>query len=349
MYMMIHYRATAYLVFACLTLAFVCAFHGWGHGTLLFASHAHASEGANCARKTEMVLVKGGRVRMGNRHGYREEAPERTKTIHSFWLSNQEVRNEEFAQFVERTNYKTTAEIGWDHHKYPWLAESADIPGSVVFKAPASLGKGKGIASTGQSWWQFVAGASWRQPEGPGSHLKGREHHPVVHISWEDAEAYARWKGARLPTEEEWEYAARGAKDVDAKPHVSAPAPKNANTWQGTFPHHNTAEDGYEGTAPSGCYKPNALGLYDMLGNVWEWTASWYYPSHGKHTQKKGLDPRQPGVPVRVIKGGSYLCSSDHCARYRPSARQAQEIALGASHIGFRIAMNVTEASSTTP
>ena len=194
-----------------------------------------------------------------------------------------------------------------------------------------------------------MKGANWRQPEGPGSSIKGRENHPVVHVSYEDALAYARWLGHDLPTEAQWEYAARGgqysgedwsqAYDKDGKPI--------ANTWQGIFPVYNTEEDGYAGTAPVGCFLPNGYSLFDMIGNVWEWTSDWYVPEHSRDPAANPIGPSLAQVrvetgqsPSKVIKGGSYLCAYNYCSRYRPTARQPQEVDLGAGRIGFRTVLN---------
>jgi formylglycine-generating enzyme len=183
-------------------------------------------------------------------------------------------------------------------------------------------------------WWGFVEGASWRAPSGPGSSIEGLEHYPVVHVAYEDAVAYAEWKGRSLPTEVQFEYAAQGTGHRDSTGAYAA------NTWQGPFPSHDLGADGYRGLAPVGCYPPNAFGAYDMIGNVWEWTSSPYYERHDfahKADYPDGFDPTQPDEPaVAVIKGGSFLCSATYCMRYRPEARIGQSKGLGASHIGFR-------------
>ena len=308
---------------------------------------AHARQTSNaCTDKAQMVLIEGGQFRMGDDTAYHEEGPVHRRDVPSFLLSSHEVSNAEFEEFVMTTNYITEAERGWDAKKHPWVPEQMRDPGSVVFVSPAkSVEMGFGKASPGQSWWRFVRGANWRHPQGPGSDLQGKAHHPVVHISVRDANAYARWRGMRLPSEVEWEYAAQKGR-VKFHPKGSNPPPPNsANTWQGAFPHHNSKADGYEGTAPRGCFSANTLGLHDMLGNVWEWTSSQYYPRHRNQAPNtSGKDPRQAGVPVQVIKGGSFLCSKDHCARYRPAARQAQETTLGTSHIGMRLATDIKTA-----
>nr|MCS5560539.1 formylglycine-generating enzyme family protein [Marinobacter nauticus] len=207
-------------------------------------------------------------------------------------------------------------------------------PGSLVFSQSVS-----------DPGWRFVEGASWRMPEGPGSDIQSRMHHPVVHVALVDAQAYADWAGRQLPSESEWEYAARGGR-MDAPfawGDLNDGAPKDmANVWQGRFPVMNLALDGYHGTSPVGCFPANAFGLFDMGGNVWELTASPYSPGHDKGVVEsskewvQGYDPRDPGVPVNVIKGGSHLCSEEHCFRYRPAARQPQPVYLSTSHVGFR-------------
>ena len=215
----------------------------------------------------------------------------------------------------------------------------------MVFIQPTDL-KGGGRLT---QWWRYVAGANWREPQGPGSSITGKENHPVVHIAYEDALAYARWKGRDLPTEAQWEFAARGGRDGedDWASAFDAKGKPLANTWQGLFPVLNTEEDGFTGTAPVGCFPPNGYGLYDMIGNVWEWTTDWYRPGHlpdaavnpaGPNLAQLRVSASQP--PSRVIKGGSYLCAHNYCARYRPAARQPQEVDLGAAHLGFRTVLN---------
>lgn len=249
--------------------------------------------------KPGMVLVPGGTFLMGDTV-YAEEGPPRRVTVTSFWMDRTEVTNAEFAAFVKATGHVTDA-------------ERPGQKGAAVFVMPS----GSANLSSITSWWRYVEGANWRQPGGPGTSIEGRENDPVVAVTMRDAEAYARWKGNRLPTEQEWEYAARAG----AQTPPDHDQPKDANTWQGVFPLVDTAEDGHPGIAPVGCYKPNAWGLYDMVGNVWELTATTY----------AGHEPK-----AQVIKGGSYLCAPNYCMRYRPAARQAQEADLGTSHVGFR-------------
>lgn len=271
------------------------------------------------------VLVKSGSFLMGTNTGYPDEGPQNEREVQDFWIDAHEVTNAQFAAFVEATGYVTVAERNTD-----------GIKGSAVFIPPSA-----DAPMSATSWWKFVEGASWRHPEGPDSSIAGKENHPVVHIALEDANAYAAWTGRRLPTETEWEYAARGGL-VGATYEWGEEAPDDgapkANTWQGIFPIINSKKDGFEGLAPVGCFSPNGYGLFDMTGNVWEWTSSAYYVQHERDGQpaRRGHDPRQPGVPVNVVKGGSFLCAENFCVRYRPAARHPQEYNLGTSHIGFR-------------
>jgi formylglycine-generating enzyme required for sulfatase activity len=273
-----------------------------------------------------MAFVSGGDFTMGSDAAFPEEGPASPQTVAGFWIDRTEVTNAEFAQFVAATGYRTLAERGV---RVTASADSAVVAGSAVFR-PGNVSGGMRDL---ESWWTFVEGAYWREPDGPGSSLAGREHHPVVHVAFEDAAAYARWAGRELPTEAEFEYAAQ----TSARRNASGG--HAANTWQGSFPLRNDAADGYAGTAPVACYEPNALGVHDLIGNVWEWTASTYYPRHdfaARAEYPDGFDPNQPGEPVAVLKGGSHLCAPDYCMRYRPQARIGQSLGLGASHIGFR-------------
>lgn len=277
-----------------------------------------------------MAFVPAGEFTMGSDAAFPEEGPASRQSVSGFWIDRTEVTNAEFAAFVAATGYRTLAERGVR------IAEEPDAPlvaGSAVFRPDSEGDRIRGL----ESWWKLVPGANWRAPEGPGSTLDGREHHPVVHVAWEDAAAYAEWAGKSLPTEAQFEYAARTSARKNAAGEYSA------NTWQGIFPLRNDAADGHAGAAPVACYESNELGLYDMVGNVWEWTASAYYPRHdfaAAAEYPEGYDPIQPGEPVAVLKGGSYLCAPDYCMRYRPQARIGQSKGLGASHIGFRTVRN---------
>lgn len=309
-----------------------------------------------------MVWIPGGQFLMGSnsRMAWEEEGPAHYVKVKPFWMDAHEVTNEQFAKFVEATGYVTDAE------KAPVLEEIMAqlpagtpppdpkdlVPGSMVFRAPDKEVRLDDISQ----WWVWMHGANWRHPEGPGSDLTGREKHPVVHVSWNDAVAYCQWAGRRLPTEAEWEFAARGG--LEGKDFVwgdDAPTDEKtyANTWQGRFPAQNLKRDGFERTAPVGSYSPNGFGLYDMAGNVWEWCQDWYdkflYQSCGPGTVRenpagpnKSFDPTYPNMPLRVQKGGSFLCHDSYCQRYRPSARQASSPESGMSHVGFRTVLEVS-------
>jgi formylglycine-generating enzyme required for sulfatase activity len=283
-----------------------------------------------------MVWVSGGRFTMGAEYSYVEEGGAHDEEVAGFWMSRTEVTNAEFAAFVQDTGYVTLAERGIGN---PLDPTATPIPGSAVFKPIIDVNGFNPM----NSWWQFVPGAHWREPQGPGSSIEGLQQHPVVHIAFEDAEAYARWKGQRLPSEAEFEYAAQGEGPQDAAGHYTA------NTWQGFFPFENDASDGHLNSSPVGCFTANRFGLHDLIGNVWEWTASPFYPGHNfadKAARPEGYDPLQPEEPaVAVIKGGSFLCAANYCMRYRPEARQGQSKGLGTSHIGFRTVLDAAPPS----
>ena len=277
-----------------------------------------------------MVFVPAGDFRFGSDAAFPEEGPSANAHVKGFWMDQTEVTNAQFAEFVAATGYRTLAERGVKR------SNAADAPveaGSAVFKP---RGEGEAMRSF-VNWWEFVPGADWRHPEGPDSSIVGREQHPVVHVAYEDALAYAKWKGRVLPTEEQFEYAAQGSGRKIAGQWAS-------NTWQGIFPSLDTAADGHAGTAPVACYAANPQGLYDLVGNVWEWTSSVYFARHDEADRRAhpgGFDPTQPDErDVAVVKGGSYLCSPDYCMRYRPEARIGQSRGLGTAHIGFRTVLN---------
>jgi sulfatase modifying factor 1 len=272
-----------------------------------------------------MAWVPAGSFTMGAEIAYREEGPMHAAEVAGFWMDQTEVTNAQFAEFVAATGYLTLAERGITDPANP---AAAPRPGSAVFKPAVDA------ANPFASWWQFVDGTNWLHPQGPDSNIAGLEQHPVVHIAFEDAQAYAQWKGHSLPTEAQFEYAAQSSRRKNSEgQHIS-------NTWQGFFPFQHESLDGYTGTAPVACYTANILGLYDLIGNVWEWTASPYFPGHDATEQEshpEGFDPNQPEeTAVAVIKGGSWLCAPNYCMRYRPEARQGQSKGLGTSHIGFR-------------
>jgi formylglycine-generating enzyme required for sulfatase activity len=301
---------------------------------------------SQCHFEPQMLLIQGGTFDMGAGAIYPEELPVTKRTISDFMISKYEITNQEFAQFTSATGYRTVAETGPNPQDYPNIPKEQLIPGSAVFVKLSEAVK----AATFLNWWHFVEGANWQQPKGPGSDIIGKENYPVVHIAYADAAAYAKWKGHRLPTEAEYEFASRGG--LNGKTYASGDTLKvdgkfQANTWQGLFPFDDSAQDGFEGLAPVGCYAGNAYGVHDLIGNVWEWTKSVYYPRHFDIGAKpddlppNGFDQRQPGVSVGVVKGGSYLCADDFCMRYRPAGRHAQDTGMGTSHIGFRTVKDI--------
>lgn len=310
----------------------------------------------------EMAFIPGGTFLMGSDRHYPEEAPAHRVAVDDFWIDRDPVTNAEFERFVRESGYVTLAERPLDPAQYPGIARSLLRPASLVFSPPQQPVE----RTEWQRWWQLVPGASWRRPHGPGSTCRGLEAHPVVHVAYEDALAYAKWAGKDLPTEAEWELAARGGLENAeyAWGDTFTPGGRHmANTWQGRFPHENTAQDGFERTSPVRSFLSNGYGIYDMIGNVWEWTSDFYSPRHPAPAVKACCIPRNPrnsspadsfdphlpanGIPRRVIKGGSHLCAPDYCRRYRPAARQAQAIDSPASHIGFRcITRNIPPAWS---
>lgn len=307
--------------------------------SLIFGAHSEADCRADkYGPKPEMIWLEGGQFTFGSDKHYPEEARAKKASVKGFWISKYEITNSQFKAFVEATGYKTLAERRLSETLYPDIPDSQRDPGSVVFTAP-NITKLRPL-----NHWRFIKGANWRHPEGPNSTIDGRMHHPVVHIAYQDALAYADWSDQQLPNEMQWEYAAQllTAEKTDAEHTIEdAEQPQAANTWQGLFPVKNLATDGFTGTAPVGCFSANAAGIHDMIGNVWEWTRSIYLPSHdyphrSEEIMKHGFDPRQPEAAVNALKGGSYLCAPNFCRRYRPTARHAQDITLGSSHIGFR-------------
>ncbi|MGE4047078.1 MAG: formylglycine-generating enzyme family protein [Acetobacteraceae bacterium] len=303
------------------------------------------------SKPSEMVWIDGGTFLMGSDRHYREEAPAHLVRVGGFWMDACTITNAAFAAFVTETGYITISEQPLDPANYPGARPELLQPGSLVFHMTAGPVDTHEISN----WWSYVPGANWRHPEGPGSDLAGREHHPVVHVAFDDAMAYAAWRGKDLPTEAEWEFAARGGLEGAEFVWGNELTPEGrwmANTWQGPFPWRNFATDGFEGTAPVGSYPPNAYGLYDMAGNVWQWTTDWFSARHPADPAKaccvpenprgasmeSSYDPAQPRIriPRKVVKGGSFLCAPSYCRRYRPAARHAQMIDSGMSHIGFR-------------
>ena len=290
-----------------------------------------------------MVWVPGGTFAMGSDCHYPEEAPVRNVSVDGFWLDDHPVTNLEFTRFVKATGHVTLAEKLPEAADYPDADPDMLFAGSVVF----TKSEGPVDLSNHFNWWTWTRGADWRHPVGPESSLHGRERHPVVHIAYRDAGAYAAWAGKELPTEAEWEFAARGGLDGAEYAWGDEFMPKGkpmANTWQGEFPFENTLEDGYEGTSPVGRFPANGYGLYDMTGNVWEWTTDWYSasadgssPCCGGDPRATSVDPNDPAaIPRKVMKGGSHLCAPNYCRRYRPAARMAQAIDTSTNHLGFR-------------
>jgi formylglycine-generating enzyme required for sulfatase activity len=260
---------------------------------------------------------------------YPEEGPVTPAHVGGFWMDRHEVTNAQFAAFVAATGYVTQAERPVDPATHPGLPPDMLEPGAVVFSMPKSVDGAQDISQ----WWRYTPGANWRHPAGPGSTIAGHEDYPVVEVTHADALAYARWAHRTLPTEAEWEWAARGGERRASMDHDQ---PANANTWQGVFPVMNSGEDGFVGLAPSGCYPPNRYGLYDMIGNVWELTADVYRPGHDAAGAPDKAPARDEAATQYVIKGGSFLCAPNYCARYRSGSREGQEADLAASHVGFR-------------
>ena len=310
-----------------------------------------ATKSIEAASENGMIRIEGGGFAMGSDKHYREEGPIRETAVSAFMMDRFAVTNSDYVAFTGATGYQTVAERPLDPADYVGASPELLVPGSLVFHMTQGPVDTRNMAN----WWSYVPGACWRHPEGSQSDLCGREDHPVVHIAYEDALAYAQWAGKDLPTEAEWEFAARGR--LEGAEYIWGdefmPGGKAmANTWQGEFPWKNLAGDGNERTTPVGSYEPNGYGLFDMIGNVWEWTSDWYVDHHPQKKTKSccTLDnPRGPKenesydpamshmrIPRKVVKGGSFLCSPSYCRRYRPAARQAQMIDTGMSHIGFR-------------
>ncbi|WP_273836682.1 formylglycine-generating enzyme family protein [Halococcus sp. PRR34] len=306
----------------------------------------------------EMEWIPGGTVLMGSEEFYPEERPIREASVDGFWMNRTPTTNREFTAFVNDTGYTTVAERDPNPENYPGADPDALVAGSAVFRQPG----GPVNRRDPSQWWEHVPGADWRHPLGPDSDIEDRMDHPVVHVAYEDAEAFAEWAGKTLPTEAQWERAARGRLEgtrfVWGDEHVPD-GQLMANTWQGEFPHENKALDGYERTSPVGSFPANEFGLYDMAGNVWDWTQDWYSadpPTSEPEascctpadlrtvTEEQSVDPRDPSeIPRKVLKGGSHLCAPNYCFRYRPAARYPEPIDTSTSHVGFRCVAPVEE------
>jgi len=293
-----------------------------------------------------MIAIGGGTFTMGSDRFYPEEAPPHQVTVEEFRIDPYLVSSDDYRAFVEATGHVTVAERPLDLSGIPGAPVSSLPPGSLVFvqtAGPVDLGDS-------HNWWRYVQGASWRHPQGPESSIDGLGDHPVVHVAYEDALAYARWAGKALPTEAEWEFAARGGlegKHFTWGDEIEPGGKIMANTWHGEFPWKRVDPFGFERTSPVGSFPPNGFGLYDMAGNAWEWTADWFRPHEAVDFEKsccappsveESYDPTQPAIriPRRVLKGGSHLCAPSYCMRFRPAARMPQMIDTGMSHIGFR-------------
>lgn len=297
-----------------------------------------------------MIWLPGGTFRMGSNDHYPEEAPVHTVSVDPFWIDPIPVTNRQFAAFVAATGHRTTAEIAPRAEDYPGALPHLLRAGSLTFnqpRAPVPMGDA-------QVWWAWTIGANWRHPYGPKSSIAGMEDHPVVHVSYADALSYAQWADKDLPTEAEWEFAARGGLDGAVYGWGDELVPDGvhmANTWQGRFPYENLEEVGFARTSPVRSYPPNGYGLYDMIGNTWEWTQDWYVPRHQPEPSSAccmpakardagmtaSIDPKDPArMPRKVLKGGSHLCAPNYCRRYRPAARYPEPVDTSTSHVGFR-------------
>ena len=319
------------------------------------ASHAHAAGTPPAPRIDDtpppspapagMVWVPGGTFWMGcDDCGMPDARPVHMVRVDGFWMDETPVTNAQFEQFVRETGYVTVAERPLDPAQFPGVPAAKLVPGSAVFVPPAAVRS----LDNPMQWWRYVGGASWRRPEGQDSSIRGRDAHPVVHVAWEDAAAYVKWAGKQLPTEAQFEFAARGGLDRQHFAWGDELEPRGravANIWQGSFPVSNTGHDGYRGTSPVRAFPVNGFKLYDMGGNVWQWCADWYRPDYyatlGSFAENPqgpsdSYDPDEPGMPKRVQRGGSYLCADEYCTRYLVGSRGKGAVDSGSSNVGFR-------------
>lgn len=330
----------------------VLAFASFAAAYLLFRYAPKLYTASPPNEPPKMVWIPGGVFHRGSDNPtMRDAQPVHLVAVDGFWMDQTAVTNEQFSQFVKATGYTTVAERTPKAEDYPDAPPENLVAGSVVF----NRSEGPVPLDNHLRWWAYIKGANWRHPEGPESDLRGRGKHPVVHVAWEDAVAYAKWAGKRLPTEAEFEFAARGGLDRkkfawgnDLKPDGKWAA----NIWQGHFPYDNTAEDGFRATAPVGSFPANAYGLHDMAGNVWEWCADWYRPDYyaklaagpqpvrNPQGPSDSFDPSEPGTPKRVMRGGSYLCTDQYCTAYEAGARGKGAADTGTNHLGFRCVMS---------
>ncbi len=307
------------------------------------AASTQTADNINAAQDSldGMVWIPGGKYLMGSDE-FPDARPLHEVNVKGFWMDEHEVTNARFTEFVKATGYKTVAERALDPKDFPGVPADQLVPGSAVFISPGE----KVSLENPLQWWQYVAGANWQHPFGPGSSLKGRDTFPVVHVSYEDAVAYAKWAGKRLPTEAEWEFAARAGQPFQTYYWGNELKPKGkwvANIFQGDFPHKNVQEDGFANASPVKTFSANHYGLYDMEGNVWEWCNDYYRPDYYQNSPfsnpqgpADSYDPDEPGVVKRVQRGGSFLCSDQYCIRYKAGSRGKGELSSGADNLGFR-------------